>query len=108
LIGPDNSTAEAVLETVLPERQLNEESGNEIVDVSPGMIQNAMPCLRRRGSYWQYCSLGTKTRSMCASVADPGKAKLLLDGNAEFDLLEMCRSAWNWQEGSPHGFDGQR
>lgn len=38
------------------------------------------------------------------SLADPGKAARLLKWKSEFDLPEMCRSAWVWQKQNPQGY----
>ncbi|OQB06427.1 MAG: UDP-glucose 4-epimerase [bacterium ADurb.Bin212] len=38
------------------------------------------------------------------SIADPSKAKQLLDWQTEFDLEQMARTAWNWHSNHPDGF----
>jgi UDP-glucose 4-epimerase len=40
-----------------------------------------------------------------AVYADPSKAKNELNWEAQKDLIEMCRDAWNWQTKNPNGFD---
>lgn len=39
-----------------------------------------------------------------AVYADPSKAKNELNWQAEKDLVEMCRDAWNWQTKNPDGY----
>ncbi|MED2972877.1 UDP-glucose 4-epimerase GalE [Fictibacillus sp. B-59209] len=41
---------------------------------------------------------------VAVSYADPTKAKEELGWEAEKDLDEMCRDAWNWQKKNVHGF----
>lgn len=36
--------------------------------------------------------------------ADTTKAQQELEWNAEYDLNQMCRDAWNWQSKNPNGF----
>ena len=36
--------------------------------------------------------------------ADPDKAKKVLGWEAELDLADMCRDAWNWQSKNPQGY----
>ena len=40
-----------------------------------------------------------------AVYADPSKAKNELNWEAQKDLIEMCRDAWNWQTKNPNGYD---
>lgn len=39
-----------------------------------------------------------------SSIADPGRALALLGWRAQYDLDDMCRSAWRWQSDNPAGF----
>jgi UDP-glucose 4-epimerase len=39
-----------------------------------------------------------------AAYADPTLAKVLLGWQAERDLEQMCRDAWNWQQQNPDGY----
>ena len=39
-----------------------------------------------------------------AAYADPALAKELLGWQAERDLEQMCRDAWNWQQQNPEGY----
>jgi UDP-glucose 4-epimerase len=39
-----------------------------------------------------------------ACFADPRKARELLGWEAEKNLEDMCRDAWNWQRNNPKGY----
>jgi UDP-glucose 4-epimerase len=39
------------------------------------------------------------------SLANPQKAKELLGWQAEFNLEDMCRDTWRWQQQNPNGYD---
>ena len=41
---------------------------------------------------------------IAACYASPKKAKLELDWQANFDLIDMCRDSWNWQSKNPNGY----
>lgn len=38
------------------------------------------------------------------NYADPSKAERELGWKAEYDLVDMCRHAWNWQSQNPEGY----
>jgi UDP-glucose 4-epimerase len=40
-----------------------------------------------------------------ACYADPQKAQAMLGWKARYDLDDMCRDAWRWQEQNPRGYD---
>ena len=42
--------------------------------------------------------VGRRTGDMANSYADPGRAKTELGWQAELDIGDMCRDAWNWQQ----------
>ena len=35
---------------------------------------------------------------------DPTRAEALLGWRAKFDLDDMCRSSWHWQQQNPNGY----
>ena len=39
------------------------------------------------------------------SYADPSKAEKELGWRAQYDLIDMCRSSWNWQQKNPNGYE---
>lgn len=41
---------------------------------------------------------------VATSIADPAKAKKLLNWKAKFILKDMCESAWKWQSDNPNGY----
>jgi UDP-glucose 4-epimerase len=41
---------------------------------------------------------------VAAAYADPTKAENELGWKAKFDLDDMCRDGWNWQQKNPNGF----
>lgn len=40
---------------------------------------------------------------VAVSYSDPSKAERELSWKAEFDIVDMCRDAWNWQKKNPDG-----
>lgn len=42
---------------------------------------------------------------VAACFADPARAGQLLGWTASFGLDAMCRDAWRWQSGNPHGYE---
>lgn len=42
---------------------------------------------------------------IAACYADPQKAKDELNWQAEKDIVDMCRDAWNWQKQNPNGYE---
>lgn len=38
------------------------------------------------------------------SLADPSKAFRMLNWRAKYDIDDMCRSSWNWQQRNPTGY----
>ena len=42
---------------------------------------------------------------IAASVADPAKARKLLNWQARFTLKDMCESSWKWQSNNPNGYE---
>lgn len=41
---------------------------------------------------------------IAASIADPAKAKKMLNWQAEYSLKDMCESSWEWQSRNPNGY----
>ena len=39
------------------------------------------------------------------SYCNPAKANEELGWKAQYDILDMCRDAWNWQKKNPNGYD---
>ncbi|MGJ0321450.1 GDP-mannose 4,6-dehydratase [Aliarcobacter cryaerophilus] len=37
--------------------------------------------------------------------SNPQKAKEILDWEAKFNLEDMCKSSWNWQNKNPKGYE---
>lgn len=50
--------------------------------------------------------VGRRTGDVAASWSDPALAKRLFGWQAERDLVQMCRDAWNWQVRNPNGYGG--
>lgn len=42
---------------------------------------------------------------LAVCYADPAKSRELLGWQAEYDQVDMCRDAWNWQKQNPNGYD---
>lgn len=41
---------------------------------------------------------------IAASIADPAKARKMLNWQAKHSLKDMCESSWEWQSGNPNGY----
>ena len=42
---------------------------------------------------------------LATCYADPTKSREVLGWKAEYDQVDMCRDAWNWQSKNPNGYD---
>ncbi len=51
-----------------------------------------------------YDIVGRRAGDVAAAYADPTKAEKVLGWKARFDLGDMCRDGWNWQQKNPNGF----
>lgn len=51
-----------------------------------------------------YDIVSRRPGDVVAAYADPSKAKRELGWEAKFDLTDMCRDGWNWQQKNPHGY----
>ena len=51
-----------------------------------------------------YEIVGRRAGDVAAAYADPTKAENELGWRAKFDLDDMCRDGWNWQQRNPNGF----
>jgi UDP-glucose 4-epimerase len=50
--------------------------------------------------------VGRRVGDVAACWSDPSLAKQLFGWQAQRDLLQMCRDAWNWQVKNPDGYAG--
>ena len=46
-----------------------------------------------------------RTGDVAYSYANADKAKRVLGWQAELDVRQMCRDAWNWQKNNPNGYE---
>jgi UDP-glucose 4-epimerase len=51
-----------------------------------------------------YEIVGRRAGDVVAAYADPSKAQRELGWSAQFDLADMCRDGWNWQQKNPSGY----
>lgn len=51
-----------------------------------------------------YEIVGRRAGDVVAAYADPAKAKRELGWSARFNLADMCRDGWNWQQKNPNGY----
>jgi len=42
---------------------------------------------------------------LATCYADPAKSRQELGWEAQFNQVDMCRDAWNWQSKNPNGYD---
>jgi UDP-glucose 4-epimerase len=59
---------------------------------------------RTTGIEIPYEIVGRRSGDVAAAYADPTKAETELGWKSKFDLDDMCRDAWNWQQKNPSGF----
>ncbi len=59
---------------------------------------------RATGVTIPYRIVGRRAGDVVAAYADPGKAQAELGWVARFNLEDMCRDGWNWQQKNPQGF----
>ena len=52
-----------------------------------------------------YDIVARRPGDIAASVADPQRARQLLDWGTRLDLDAMCADSWRWQQGNPKGYD---
>ncbi len=52
-----------------------------------------------------YQIVARRPGDIAACYADPTKAKEELGWQAEKDIVDMCRDAWNWQKQNPNGYE---
>jgi UDP-glucose 4-epimerase len=51
-----------------------------------------------------YEIVGRRAGDVVAAYADPSKAQQELGWSTRFDLADMCRDGWNWQQKNPGGY----
>jgi UDP-glucose 4-epimerase len=59
---------------------------------------------RATGVKIPYEVVGRRAGDVTAAYADPSKVQRELGWKAQFDLDDMCRDGWNWQQKNPLGF----
>ena len=59
---------------------------------------------RASGKPVPYQILPRRAGDVASCFADPAVASEILGWRAEFDLDDMCRDSWRWQEGNPDGY----
>ena len=59
---------------------------------------------RASGKPVPYQILPRRAGDVASCFADPALALETLGWKAEFDLDDMCRDSWRWQEGNPEGY----
>ncbi len=52
-----------------------------------------------------YQIVARRPGDIAACYADPSKAKEELGWQAEKNIVDMCRDAWNWQKQNPNGYE---
>lgn len=53
-----------------------------------------------------YQIVDRRAGDVAVSYADPGKAEQDLNWTAQYDLKDMVRDSWNWQQKNPQGYEG--
>ena len=59
---------------------------------------------RASGKKVSYKIVDRRAGDIASCYANPKKAKEILDWEAKFNLEDMCKSSWNWQNKNPNGY----
>ncbi|MBL4623052.1 MAG: UDP-glucose 4-epimerase GalE [Immundisolibacteraceae bacterium] len=68
------------------------------------VIETVKAFERASGQSVPYQVVGRRAGDIAACYADPALAATELDWQASFNLDDMCRDAWRWQQSNPEGY----
>jgi len=90
--------------------KLNEIDRVEIVNLGTGKGYSVLDIVKAfeeaSGKKIPYKFAPRRAGDIAINYADPTYAKELLGWEAKRDLLDMCKSSWNWQSKNPNGYEG--
>lgn len=84
------------------------EHGSHLVNLGTGRGYSVMEVIeayaRASGLPVPYEMVARRPGDVAAVFTDPTRAEALLGWRAKFDLDDMCRSSWHWQQQNPNGY----
>jgi UDP-glucose 4-epimerase len=84
------------------------EQGSHLVNLGTGRGYSVMEVIeayaRASGRPIPYEMAPRRPGDVATVFTDPTRAQALLGWQAKFDLDDMCRSSWNWQQQNPNGY----
>jgi len=89
--------------------KLKENPGIDVYNLGTGTGYSVLDVIKAfedaTGENVPYEIVDRRPGDAAAVYADPSKAKNELNWEAQKDLVEMCRDAWNWQLKNPGGYN---
>jgi len=89
--------------------KLKENPGIDVYNLGTGTGYSVLDVIKAfqdaTGENVPYEIVDRRPGDAAAVYADPSKAKNELNWEAQKDLVEMCRDAWNWQLKNPDGYN---
>ena len=84
------------------------ERGSHLVNLGTGRGYSVMEVIdaysRASGRPIPYEMVPRRPGDVATVFTDPTRAQALLGWQAKFDLDDMCRSSWHWQQQNPNGY----
>lgn len=89
--------------------KIDELNGVEIINLATGNGYSVLEVIKAfekvTGKKIPYKIEDRRPGDIDKSYADASKAKRLIGWQAEYDIEDMCRDAWKWQEMNPKGYE---
>ena len=87
---------------------LQDQPGVSVFNLGTGRGHSVLDMVRAfeqaSGRSIPYEVVARRSGDAAISFADTGKANRLLNWSASFDIADMCRDAWRWQQSHPAGY----
>lgn len=89
---------------------MNGREGVEVFNLGTGRGTSVLEIIRAFGKACghevPYVIDPRRPGDVAENYADCSKARELMGWEAQFDIDDMCRDAWNWQSNNPNGYEG--
>lgn len=89
---------------------MNGREGVEVFNLGTGRGTSVLEIIRAFGKACghevPYVIDPRRPGDVAENYADCSKARELMGWEAQFDIDDMCRDAWNWQSHNPNGYEG--
>ena len=89
---------------------MNGREGVEVFNLGTGRGTSVLEIIRAFGEACghevPYVIDPRRPGDVAENYADCSKARDLMGWEAQFDISDMCRDAWNWQSNNPDGYEG--